>query len=486
MDDERASRRRRRPRALSVSVVVALLLSGPAAVVGTASATAPSGNWPSFLDGPQHSSYNAGAVAVTPADAGALRKLWTFKPPGSESFTSAPAVAGGVAYIGAYNGTFYALNQLTGTVLWSDDIGTVARTTCGNQGFSSTASVADDPVTGVETIYVASATGYLYALDAATGSVEWQSVIYLPSTTVNNYYPWSSPTVAKGHVYIGVSSQCDHPLVPDSGLVEYNQHSGARTASFSTEPTGVTGGSIWSSAAVATDGNVFVGTGAGDPTDPLEGYAESIVELNGSTLAPMGSWQIPATAGGPDSDFGASPTLFSAVLAGGKGPTALVGDCNKNGVYYVLRQNDLAAGPVWQDQIGAPANAVNNDECDSAAAWNGKDLFMAGPATTIDGQAFNGSIRELDPANGDVIWATGLPGTVNGSPSLDGAGVLSVATFDFSAPNADYLVDAGTGALLATLKTTGSQEFAEPVFVGDDLLLATFFQGLITYKAPTA
>ncbi len=212
------------------------------------------------------------------------------------------------------------------------------------------------------------------------------------------------------------------------------------------------------------------------------------MSLNGTTLAPQGSWQIPASAAvGEDSDFGASPTLFNAVLPGGKGSTALVGDCNKDGIYYALRQNDLAAGPVWQDRIGAPANNSNNDQCLSSAVWNGNDLFMAGPPTTIDGQSFNGSIEEIDPVNGAVVWATGLPGDVDGSPSLDGSGVLSVATFDFSgAPNADYLVDAGSGAVLATLKTVGSQVAAQPVFVGDDLLLATFFQGLIVYKVPAS
>ncbi len=84
-----------------------------------------------------------------------------------------------------------------------------------------------------------------------------------------------------------------------------------------------------------------------------------------------------------------------------------------------------------------------------------------------------------------MIWETGLPADVDGSPSLDGAGVLSVATFDFTGPaNADYLVNAATGAILATVKTTGSQMAAQPVFVGTNLLLPTFVQGLIVYKAP--
>ncbi len=344
------TRRGRRAHALLAALAAVVVLAGLTVGVGSASGALPAGSWSSYLYGPTHSSYNAAAVAITPATAAHLTKAWTFKPSGSESFISGASVVGGVVYIGAANGTFYALNQSTGAVLWSDAIGAVAKTTCSSsQGFASTATVADDPVTGALTVYVASATGYLYALDATTGAVVWQSVIDLPSTTVNDYFTWSSPTLSKGNLYIGVSSQCGEPLVPNSGLLEYNQHTGAQTASFYTEPSGVIGGSIWSSAAVAGNGNVFVATGPAGPPNQFKGYGDSIVALNGTTLAPLGSWQLPvAAAGGRDSDFGASPTLFSAVLPGGKGPTALIGDCNKNGIFYALRQNNLAAGPVWQ------------------------------------------------------------------------------------------------------------------------------------------
>ncbi len=37
--------------------------------------------------------------------------------------------------------------------------------------------------------------------------------------------------------------------------------------------------------------------------------------------------------------------LFSATIGGVN--RQLVGAVNKNGIYYVLDRNDLAAGPVW-------------------------------------------------------------------------------------------------------------------------------------------
>ena len=138
----------------------------------------------------------------------------------------------GVVYIGSEEGNFYAISEATRTVLWSRFLGVVPITTCGKggeQGIISTATVATDPSTGVLTAYVNAPDGYLYALDAATGAVEWRGLVGIPSTTVNDYYAWGSPLVANGSVYIGISSQCDNPLVP-AGLLEFNQATGAQVA----------------------------------------------------------------------------------------------------------------------------------------------------------------------------------------------------------------------------------------------------------------
>ncbi len=468
-------------------VAASCLVLGPAAGAG---AGAPAPSWPAYLGGPTHASDATTATAVTPADAGHLRLGWTFDagPPPFKGLTSgwisSPTVANGVIFIGSDNGTFYAVNQKTGTVRWSRFVGYVKATTCGSRGFAATATVAPDPVTGVETVYVSGPDGYLYALDAATGAVVWRSVIGLPSSTQNDYFDWSSPTVANGSVYVGISSQCDVPLVP-AGLLQFNQATGVELNEFHTEAPGVAGGSIWSSAAVGPSGTVYVATGNGSKASQFAGYGDSVVALNGLTLAVTGSWQIPpAQAGGNDSDFGGSPTLFQAVLPGTTGETPMIGACNKNGVYYALRRNDLAAGPVWSVQVGQPPGPTSNAECVAAAAWNGTSLFVAGPATTIDGTSYNGSIQALNPATGAVEWATGLPGAVDGSPSVDGAGVLSVDTFDFTgAPNADYLVAASNGAVLATVSTRDSPAFSQPVFVGSELLLGTLGAGLLAYDA---
>jgi outer membrane protein assembly factor BamB len=383
--------------------------------------------------------------------------LYEYQP--KKGLLASPTVVNGRVYEGAETGVFYALSLKTGQVLWHRFLGFVTRLTCGQLGITSTATVDPDPSTGAETVYVAGGNGYMYALNAATGAVKWKTVIAIPSTTTNDYYDWSSPAVVNGHVYIGVSSECDSPLIK-GGLKEFNQATGALENFYLTNPGGKIGASIWSSPAVSTNGkNVFVSTGNGPAGD-----ATSIVRLNASTLAREDGWAIPKSQQTFDSDFGGSPTLFAATLSGTSVP--MVGACDKNGIYYALEQNDLSAGPVWENDVGSPP--LDSSQCDGAAVWDGSHLFVGGNQTAINGTTYAGSIRMLDPATGTPIWQLGLPGPVVGSPTLDGGGVLAVPT---RSTNGTYLVAAATGTILANIPT--GSEFGQPVYANNMILFPT-------------
>jgi outer membrane protein assembly factor BamB len=469
---------RRVPRLVVTAVLALAVLAVPtalgfSAVAGSAATTFV--NWRAYLFGSTHHSDNSAAVAITPAAVPGLTRVWRWMPaqptmtgqPGPTLFAS-PTVVNGRVYIGANTGVFYALDEATGKVIWQRFLGFVTKKTCGARGLISTATVAPDPVTGALTVYVAGANGYLYALSAATGATIWKSVVALPSSTVNDYYNWSSPTVIHGRVYIGVSSQCDNPLVV-GGLKEYNQGTGALVAFFKTNPGGSTGPSIWTSAAGRAAGTtLFVTTGNGSGSDAL-----SVVRLDAATLAQQDSWQVPSGEHGFDSDFGGSPTMFTTPIAGTS--AGLVGACNKNGVHYTFRQNNLAAGPLWRFHAGTASTA--SADCDAAAVWDGANLYVAANQTTIGGVTYAGSIRSLDPATGTPRWQRGLPGPVVGSPTLDGGGVLAVPTYNDSGL---FLVRASTGAILANLPT--GQEFGQPVFADNMLLVPTKTFGLWAYR----
>ncbi len=440
-----------------------LSVTGARAAAGPGPAKV-SADWPVYLRGPAHTSYSPGQTRITPGNVRRLKVLWRFtggrntKPgPPVHGFLASPTVAGGHIYIGSSAGWFYKLSASSGRVLAKRFIGYQRGTTCpGPLGFVSTATVQRDR-RGRLMVYVGGPDGYLYALRAADLSVAWRSVIAVPSARVNNYFQWSSPTVSGGRIFIGISSNCDHPLVR-AGLVSYGQATGKRLAIYRPMPRHLVGASIWSSAAVDAGGDVYVSTGNAAANQQASGRADSITKLSPGALRSLGSFKVPPADFVRNGDFGGSPTIF--------GP--YVGACDKNGIFYALYRTTMKL--AWSHRVGAVAR--ENNPCLAAAAYDGADLYVAGPEQAINGQIYNGSVQALDPDTGTVRWQTGLPNGVIGSPTVDGAGVLAVGTYQATGtPNGIYLLDAATGAILRRL-TGGTADFAQNVFAEGRLFTA--------------
>lgn len=458
---------------LAIGLVASASVSATAAV---------SGGWPAYLGGPSHNSISADTT-ITPANAANLTQAWHWTPPAATSGQPAaalygsPTVAGGRIFIGSNTGVFYALSETTGARLWSRNLGHVPSLTCGSRGISSTAAVAPDSTrSGASTVYVNSGTGALYALDAATGTVVWKRQITPTSTTANAYYGWSSPTVVGGHIYLGLASQCDQPLVR-GGVVEVDQSTGTILHHYWAIASGEVGASVWTSVGATNDArSVFATTGNGDEVAGHDqGDSYSIVRLDGTTMARTDIWTIPQSDLPADSDFGGSPTLFSASVGGTA--TALVGACNKNGVLYVWRRGKLSAGPVWSRQIETPGSLT----CFAAPIVSGQALYQPGGPTTIGTTAFKGSVRRLDAGSGAVQWQTGIGAQALPSASLNSAGVLAVPTFDSSstAANGVYVLNAQNGTVLSRIGT--DKVFSQPVFADGQLLIASVSGGLTAY-----
>ena len=430
----------------ALAVLAAVAITGP---VAPASAATVSG-WPAYLHGPMHSSYSPAETAISPASASRLNEDWR-GPQGY--YLSSPVVADGAVFVASYTGWFYKLSQVTGAVLGRVYLGYEPKKTCVALGMVDTATVTADPVNHQDTVYVAGADGYLYAFNAANLSLKWKSVIAIPSTKTSDYFDWASPTVANGKIYIGVASGCDDPLIR-GGVISYDQATGKKLAEFYTVPKGTVGGSVWSSVAVGPGGYVYATTGNGPADAQRLSYSESIIKLAPGTLKPLGYYQLPASQLVTDSDFGGSPTIFGRY----------VGACNKNGLYYAV--NQLTMTLAWKTRIGAGTGG-----CLAAAAYNGKHLYIGGPAATIDGKYYRGSVQERDPSDGLLQWATGLPNAVLGSASLDGSGVVAVGTYDKSkTPDATYLINATTGKVIRAL--IEGTDFAQSAFAGGRLFTA--------------
>ena len=469
-----------------------IVVFSTAFVATITSASAQNSDWTGYLFDLGHSSHNAAATAITPGNASTLVADWTFTDPQpmpgqpNASLYSTPTVVNGVVYIGSNTGMFYALDEDTGAMIWQQLLGFTTPKTCGSgHGVTSTATMANDPVSGAPTLYVGGGDGYFYALNPTNGDILYrQFVTDVGSGNQNLGFIWGSPTVLNGRVYLGWASACDNPLVR-SGMKAFDQHTGTLLKTFWTLPKGSIGAGVWSTAA-SNGKSIWFTTGNGDEG----GYSFAIVKLNANNMRLQSAWVNPD--GNDDLDWGSSPTLFEAKINGKR--TQMVGANGKDGIFHALDADRLENGPIWSFQVGTTADFTIGT-CLAAPIWDStsRTLFVASNLTTINGQSFRGSVRAFDPADGTIRWETGLTGgPVMGSPTLNGSGVLAAATYNSSVItlNAVYLLNALTGAILNTIPESGVVTFAQPVFSGNHLFIAnanfTTSTGKLTAFIPSA
>lgn len=372
-------------------------------------------NWTSYGHDPQHSGASLDTILST-SNASQLVKHWSFRT-GAPIYASA-TVSNSAAFVGSWDGYEYALTVNKGTVIWKQFLGKTTGSRCFSSiGVSSTAAVDG------ATLYVGGGDGYWYALNAATGAILWKILI---GDNNNGNYNWASPLIYNGFAYVGVASGCDKPLVQGQLLqVSLSTHQIVNT--FDTVPPGVLGASIWSSPAVDPATNtIYVTTGNEKMEPSIHPYAEAMVALDASTLQVKGSWQVPPSQIVLDSDFGgSSPVLFSDSSG-----HALVGAINKNGYLYAFDRTNVSAGPLWERPVatGGVGAPEQGDGSVATGAFANGTLFMAGGNTSINGSTYQGSIRALDPATGNVEWEHGVPGLVIGNLVYDNGLIIDAAS----------------------------------------------------------
>jgi polyvinyl alcohol dehydrogenase (cytochrome) len=458
--------------------VVALAILVVVAVAGC--------DWTAYLGGPEHHSQSADA-GIKRSDVAGLKRRWRWHPqtysnrPGS--MFSTPVTWKGTIFVGTNSGFLVALDSVTGAPRWQRDFGFQPKFACNAAGIDSSPAVRDDG-NGNPLVYLNAPDGYLYELDGTTGTTVWKSVVQIPSTTANDSYAWASPTLANGRVYVGVSSGCDTPFVRGA-LKAYDQQTGVLLATGWTIPPGYVGAGVWTSAAADANG-VYVTTGsttsatqtAHPPTVTNAFDQYSIVKMDPTTLAVVGKWPAPPTNVG-DPDFGSSPILFTATIDGVS--RQMAGACNKDGSFYAVRTDTM--GLVWSRQVGTGAGA-GEVACLSGGVWDGTHLFVAGNATNVGGAAVAGSVRQLDPATGSIVWERGLPANPLGTGSANSAGLLAYAGTDWNdgSGNGVYLLDATDGQVVRALDDVSEfPEFAQVVW-SDGRLYATNTDAVVMWS----
>jgi polyvinyl alcohol dehydrogenase (cytochrome) len=402
------SRRRRAFRRWSSITLAALVISvfGGATQVQRAEAASGTPTWPSYLFNNAHS----GDQTAPQPRLGGTSKLtpgWSAHANGPVS--AQPVLANNLVYWGSWDG-YERATTLSGRAVWSAFLGqTVTPSNCfgATLGVGSTATVAT--VGGRSILYVGGGDTNLYALDAMTGAVIWKTSL----NAGNGTYLWSSPTVSNGYVYEGVSSAGDCPLSPGE-MVQLSAQGLVVQHVFPLVPPGCNGAGVWGSPTVdEAAGTVYFGTANSDcfPTP----YANVLMELHASDLSLVSYWAVPA---GPTEDFGSTPTLFTATIGGVTHQMVGISDKNglyyafdrnqplSNGPVWSARID------VGGDNPEAGQGPI------SPSAWDGASLYVAGGNTTIGGTSCAGSVRALDPATGNFLWQHCLSDPVLGAVSV--------------------------------------------------------------------
>jgi polyvinyl alcohol dehydrogenase (cytochrome) len=215
---------------------------------------------------PSNTRANVSGTAITAANVSSLAKSWELD--GLVGVSGTPAVVGGVAYFGDWNGVAWAVDANTGREIWHTPIA---------GGF-----IVDGPAVTVDAVFIAN--GHtLYRLARATGVVQWQTVTNeSPLSQIN-----ASPVVVDNLVLQGTASIQDAVGLPNGvfrgSIGAYDVTTGAEVWRFYTTPADATSGSgaaIWSTPAIdKATGLLFVGTG-NTSTEPSGPLADSLLAID--------------------------------------------------------------------------------------------------------------------------------------------------------------------------------------------------------------
>ena len=140
-------------------------------------------DWPAYLDGPLHDSYNPAEEAVTPVTATALKQKWAFLT--GNGYFASPTVVDGAVFIGANNGWLYKLSAAKGTIIAKSFLGTNPVLSCQPPptGVVSTVTASVNPRTKAPTVYAPEPTATSTRSAPPTLRVEWKAVIAIRSKT---------------------------------------------------------------------------------------------------------------------------------------------------------------------------------------------------------------------------------------------------------------------------------------------------------------
>jgi alcohol dehydrogenase (cytochrome c) len=413
-----------------------------------------------------------------------LRRAWSFRFPGEAGFSgiaaATPLVSGGRVYVQDLNSDVYALEAVSGRLLWRHRYG---RASGGPNGLA----LAD----GV--LYGNTDTG-AFALDARTGRERWLTRI----TTARNPIT-IAPAVAGGLVFTSTTGQAPGGR---GELVALDAETGSVRWRVDTieEPwryPDARGGGAWQTPTVDADGSLYVGTAnpypwGGTRLRPNGGSYPGPVRWTDSLLVLEGAtgdlrWYDQVTPHDVrDHDFQLPPILFRAggrdlVAGAGKAGRVIAWDRETRERVWErrvgLHRNDT--GPLPRRPVSVCPGLLGGVETPMALA-RGR-LFVPvvdlcfplasigtrpGAFAAVDYAKGTGRMVALDAATGRVVWERRLPKAVFGCATAAND-VVFTATYE----GRIYALAASNGRTLWSTRARAGVN-ACPAVAGDLLLVA--------------
>lgn len=135
---------------------------------------------------------SAAAAGMDRSQVSKLKLKWAFGFPGATSALGQPSVAGGRLFVGSAAGAVYALDAHTGCTYWTFKAAQTVRTAINLAPYGS----------GRHAVYFGDAQSTVYGVDADTGALLWKTRV--------DEHPFShitgSPTLFEGRLYVPVST----------------------------------------------------------------------------------------------------------------------------------------------------------------------------------------------------------------------------------------------------------------------------------------
>lgn len=479
----------------------AVLSLASLALALSATAQQPNFDWPMWGQNAANTASSSVETTISTKNVNKLRLKWKFQTGGDVSARA--AVVNNVAYFPDWGGNLWAVNALTGKLIWGRQFS--------SYGLVNPSYARSTPAVVNGVLYIGTQQGaWMLAIDASTGNLIWKQQLEAvdPLAIIT-----TSPTVVNGVVYEGVASIQE--AVPGGqgpargSVVAVNAGNGTIKWKTYTTPVGYTGAGVWGSNPVvdATRGTVYVGTGdnytppsdtspsavtgqdyatcakavgldnVGDPTpaaasacQSTDNHADSVLALDMNTGAikwaqRMQTWNEPQVNNGsdffnldcwnggggcphptgPDFDFGSAPNEITYSTP--SGPKTIIGAGQKSGYYFAFDPDTGAL--LWQTQVG-PGSALGGMEWGSATDGQRIYCAVANFYAIPWGGGSAGFFAALDPATGNVLWRTADPnGAIDIGPLMVANGVLYAPSMAGSATNPNmFALDTATGNIL--------------------------------------